>query len=382
MKVRIEIDTKTFVRFWLVVICFGLAGLMIYSASTALALIGTAFFLALALNGPVAKLARVLPGKSRLGGTALAFVMIIVVITAVVWFVVPPLVEQSLKFAETIPALVDRAKDEWVGVNAFIEHNNLQPQVDAALASIQQQASSWAASIGTNILGSVGSLASFFVAFFLVIVLSFLMLLEGPAWMDRLWMLYRDKKKMEHHKKLLGKMYTVVTGYVTGQLTVSAIGALAAGACVFILSFVFTDIPANLAMPTILLTFILALIPMFGSTLAGTLVGLLLLFNNVTAAIVYVIFFIAYQQIENNFISPTIQSKKLELSALAVLVAVTVGIYVGGLAGGVIAIPIAGSIKVLLEDYLEQRSALDAVENSKPLKKLVRKFQKEKQPEA
>ena len=56
MKVRIEIDTKTFVRFWLVVIGFGLAGLMIYSARDALMVLGTALFLALALNAPVRKL--------------------------------------------------------------------------------------------------------------------------------------------------------------------------------------------------------------------------------------------------------------------------------------------------------------------------------------
>ena len=54
MKVRIEIDTKTFVRFWLVVIVFGLAGLAIYSAKDALILLGVSLFLALALNRPVA----------------------------------------------------------------------------------------------------------------------------------------------------------------------------------------------------------------------------------------------------------------------------------------------------------------------------------------
>ena len=113
---------------------------------------------------------------------------------------------------------------------------------------------------------------------------------------------------------------------------------------------------------------------MFGATLAGGLVTLLLALNSITAAIVYLVFFIIYQQIENNFISPAIQAKKVELSALAVLVAVTVGLYVSGLVGVVVAIPVAGTIKVFLEDYLE-RAKLERVEQDKPLKKLAKKLQ-------
>ncbi len=374
MKVRIEIDTKTFVRFWLVVIGFGLAGLMIYASREALMIIGTALFLALALNYPVKKIAGWLPGKSRLGGTALAFTSLIVFLIAMVWFVVPPIVQQSAKFAATIPALVDQANEQWHGVGRFIDENGLREQVDTAAENVKQQAAGIATKVGTNILSSFGSLASFIASLFLVIVLAFLMLLEGPEWMRRIWGLYNDQAKMKHHRRLADKVYNVVTGYINGQLTVSGIGSLVAGLFVFGMSFFVTEIDANLAMPTILLTFVLSLIPMFGATLAGGLVTLLLALNSITAAIVYLVFFIIYQQIENNFISPAIQAKKVELSALAVLVAVTVGLYVSGLVGVVVAIPVAGTIKVFLEDYLE-RAKHECVEQEKPLKKLAKKLQ-------
>lgn len=374
MKVRIEIDTKTFVRFWLVVIGFGLAGLMIYASREALMIIGTALFLALALNYPVKKIAGWLPGKSRLGGTALAFTSLIVFLIAMVWFVAPPIVQQSAKFAATIPALVDQANEQWHGVGRFIDENGLREQVDTAAENVKQQAAGIATKVGTNILSSFGSLASFIASLFLVIVLAFLMLLEGPEWMRRIWGLYNDQAKMKHHRRLADKVYNVVTGYINGQLTVSGIGSLVAGLFVFGMSFFVTEIDANLAMPTILLTFVLSLIPMFGATLAGGLVTLLLALNSITAAIVYLVFFIIYQQIENNFISPAIQAKKVELSALAVLVAVTVGLYVSGLVGVVVAIPVAGTIKVFLEDYLE-RAKHERVEQEKPLKKLAKKLQ-------
>lgn len=378
MKVRIEIDTQTFVRFWLVVIGFGLAGLFIYSAREAFMILGAALFLALALNGPVVRLASVLPGRSRLGGTALAYVLVVLVIGAIGWFMVPPLVQQSAKFAETIPSLFDRASGQWAGLGEFIDKYNLQPQVDSTLENIKSQSASWAANLGTNIISSVGSLASFLISLFLVLVLSFLMLLEGPTWMRRIWRLYKDKEKMEHHRSIADKIYNVITGYVTGQLTISAIGALAAGLAVFVLSFFFPAVPANLAMPTILITFLLTLIPMFGSTLAGVLIGLALLFSSLPAAIIYGIYFFVYQQIENNFIAPAIQAKKVELSALSVLAAVTIGLYVGGLAGAVLAVPAAGSAKVFLNDYLERSSRERKKNESAPIRKIINRVKGEK----
>lgn len=376
MKVQIEIDTRTFVRFWLVVIGFVLAGWMIYSARQALIIIGTAVFLALALNMPVKKIASWLPSKSRLAGTFLSFAVLVLIIGGVIWFVVPPLVQQSAKFAETVPSLVDQANNQWHGLRDFIDKNNLQPQIDAVMNNIKNQASDWAANFGTGLLNSLSSFASFIFSAFLVIVLTFLMLLEGPTWMGRLWGLYNDKEKMDHHKSLVDKIYNVITGYITGQITVSGIGSLCAGIFVFGMSFFIPEVPASLAMPTILLVFILSLIPMFGATIAGAVVGLMLMLNSIPAAITYIIYFIIYQQIENNFIAPVIQSKKVELSALAILVAVTVGIYVGGLIGGVIAIPIAGTMKVFMDDYLV-RAKRQRAESSKPVNKLLKKLKGE-----
>ncbi|HET8884598.1 MAG TPA: AI-2E family transporter [Candidatus Saccharimonadales bacterium] len=373
MKVKIEIDTKTFVRFWLVVIGFAFAILAIYSARTALIVIGVAFFLALALNSPVTRLAKYMPHKSRIVGTAIAYILVVVILGAFIFLVVPPIAQQTVKFAENVPNLIDDVTAQSGALNAVVDQYGLQPQVDSAIASIKDNATSWAAQAGKNIVSGLGSLLSLIVSTFLVLVLSFLMLIEGPAWLRRLWTVYSDRERMEHHRELLGRMYNVVTGYVTGQLTVSAIGALSAGMTVFVLSLLF-NVPANLALPTMAIAFTLSLIPMFGSTIAGILIALLLLLNDASAGIIFVIYFIIYQQIENNFISPAIQSKKVELSALVVLASVTIGLYVFGLAGGIISIPIAGSIKVLLEDYIE-RSKKKHGKAEKPFAKFTKKIQ-------
>lgn len=375
MKVRIEIDTKTFVRFWLVVIGFALVGWLIISAQQALIILGTAFFLALALNRPVSALASILPGKSRVGGTAIAYIIVVVLIGTFLTLVVPPVIEQSAKVAGSIPQFVDQVQTQWHGLNDFVKHYGLESQVDQALNSIKDNAASWAGNIGTTVVASVGSLFGFFTALLLVLVLSFLMLVEAPSWLQRIWGAYNDEERMEHHKAIATKMYTVVTGYVTGQLLVSAIGAFFAGLTVFILSWIF-NVPHNLALPTAAIAFILSLIPMFGATIAGVLICILLAFNDLSAAVVFAVYFVIYQQIENNFISPTVQSKTVELSALAVLASVTVGLYLFGVAGGIISIPIAGCIKVLLEDYME-RAKHRREKSEKPLHKLVKTLKNE-----
>lgn len=359
-RVKIDIDTRTFVRFWLVILGIVLAAYLIIKAQTGLIIVGVSLFLALALNAPVALIAKKLPGKSRVGATALAYVAVIAILGAILTLVVPAVIQQTAKVAQTIPAVVESASGQWQGFQDFVKQYNLQGQLDAATASIQSSASAWAGDVGQNVVAGIGSVFAGIAALILVLVLTFLMLVEGPEWLKRIWRLYKDEDRMKKHRRVAHRIYTVVSGYVVGQLTVSTIGATAAGIFVFILSFIFPEVDANLAMPTAAITFILSLIPMFGATIGGVLIALLLALNSIPAAIIYAIFFVVYQQIENNFISPHIQARRINLSALMVLAAVTVGLYMFGVIGGIIAIPIAGSIRVLIEEFLERRRENEA----------------------
>lgn len=373
MKVRIEIDTKTFVRFWLVVIGFAFAILALYSARMPLFIIGTALFLALALNGPVSWMARRLPDRSRTLSTAIAFMAVIGVLAVVVFLVVPPIVQQTAKFIDSAPTLVREMSNQWRGLGNLIEKYHIQPQIDQAVAVIQADAGRFARDLGGNFISGIGSAFGWMMAATLTLVLTFLMLIEGPTWLNRLWSVYKDDKKITSHKRLLGKMHAVVEGYVGGQLTVSGIDGLFAGLTVFILSQFFPEVPSNLALPTVAMLFTLSLIPLFGAPIGAMIITLLLLINSVPAAVIFAIYFLIYSQIEGNFIAPTIQSRRIELSPLAILAAVTIGIYVFGITGAIISIPVAGCIKVLVEDYLE-RSRDHQKQQQKPLVKLAKKL--------
>ncbi|HBO64640.1 TPA: hypothetical protein DD425_01610 [Candidatus Saccharibacteria bacterium] len=354
MRTKIDIDTRTFVRFWLVIFGIGLAAFLLYQASTALIILGISVFLALALNSPVSSIARRLPGKSRVGATAIAYLAVIAILGSIIVLVIPPIVQQTAKFAQTAPAVVESATSQWEGLRDFLTQYGLQGQLDTALASIQESAGQWAGNVGQSAVASLGSVFAGLAALILILVLTFLMLVEGPEWIKRLWRLYKNEGKMKKHQHVLRRIYGVFTGYVTGQLTVSAIGATAAGLFVFVLSYIF-NFDGGLAMPTAVITFILSLIPMFGATIGGAIITLLLLLNSPGAAIVYVVYFVVYQQIENNLIAPNIQAKRIDLSALMILAAVTIGLYMFGIIGGIIAIPIAGTVRILVEEFLESR---------------------------
>jgi predicted PurR-regulated permease PerM len=371
MKVKLEIDTNTFVRFGLVAIGFLLAIIVLYKTRVALTTIGVAMFFALALNPPVSRIAKRMPGNSRVGATALAYLIVIGLLAGFVFTVVPPVIEQSSKFAETVPNLIDQTTQKRAVFDDFVHRYGLENEVNTAIDNAKSQASSIASNLGNSLVGGVGALFSGAATVIIVLVLSFLMLVEGPEWLSRIWGLYEDPERLKSHRTLVNRMYRVVTGFVNGQMIVALIASTASLTTLLILSAIF-PLPANLALPLAALIFVTGLIPMIGATLGAIVVTLVLMLNDFGAALTFLIYFIIYQQIENNFIAPTIQSKTVELSALAVMSAILIGVTLFGLLGGLISIPIAGSVRVLVLHMLERNKRIREKKEG-PISKLVSK---------
>lgn len=358
MKVKIEIDTKTFIRFWMVVIGFFLAGLAIWRAKDALILVLISLFLTLALNQPVTRIARILPNakKNRGRATAVAYLIIIVILGLFIRFVVPPVIEQTSKFIDNLPQVIEEASRQYNGLEEFAKsHNvNIQQYTDQVVQSIRDYSSDLTKDLSGVVFGSINAIINGIFTMFVVLVMTFLMLVEGPEWLNKLWALYDDKTKMKKHRKVTSRMYKAVSGFVNGQLLVSAIDGAMGTIVVFILSL-FMEVSSNLAIPAgVIITFI-GLIPMFGATIAGAITSLIIGINSIPAGIVFLIYFVIYQQIENNIISPMVQAKTNKLSALLVIISLTIGMYALGLLGALISIPAASCVKILFEEYFLER---------------------------
>lgn len=374
MKVKIDIDTKVFVRFGLVILAFVAALFLVVEARQPLTILGVSLFLALALNPPVSAIARRLPGKSRVGGTAIAYLLVITILGGALFLIVPPVVEQSSKFASTVPQLIDEVSAQRYILDDFVQRYGLQEQLDQSIENAKSQAASVANDLGSALVDGATSVLNGTLTMLLILVLTFLMLIEGPMWMERIWGLYQDPVRLKRHREVVHKMYRIVVGFVNGQMLVAAVAATCTLTVILLLSALF-PLPANLALPLAAIVFITGLVPMVGATIGAILITLVLLLNDTSAAIIFLVYFIVYQQIENNFISPMIQSKTVELSALLVLSSILIGVTLFGLIGGLISIPIAGCLRVLMIDYLEHAKRERAEKLSKnPVSKLAAKL--------
>ena len=340
MSIKVDIETKVFIRLAFVILGFGLGLFAIYQTRSALLLLAISLFLALALNPPVSLISKRLPGNSRVGATAIAYLIVIALLGGFFVLVVPPVIEQSAKFANSVPGLIDDLAERRTLFDDFIVQYGLEGAVDQAVENAKDQAANIAANLGNTLVSGATATFSGLANMIFVLVLTFLMLIEGPAWLRRMWGLYDDQERLEKHRALVSQMYRVVTGFVNGQLMVAGIAAVCTIVFVLTMSILF-DLPANLAVPL--------------------------------AVIIFLTYFVIYQQIENNFISPAIQSKSVELSALLILSAVLIGLTLGGLFGGIIAIPIAGCLRVLFMYQLENQKRVRESKTKNPIKRLAKK---------
>lgn len=361
--IELDIPTHVIIRVVLVVVLALTALTVLKQASHALLLIFTSFFLALALNGPVHWISQRLPGKrrgSRVAGTAISFLVVVLLLAGFLFSVVPPLVRQTSTFIASAPQLVEEMRNPDTTIGKYIDKYNLEGQVDKAAGQIRDRAGD----IGGAALTSVTKFGSSLFNVLTILVLTFMMLIEGPRWLR----FVRDLVPDEHHARLdhlARDMYRVVKGYVNGQVVLAAIAATMILLPLLILG---VSYPAALAV----VVFICGLIPLVGHTIGAVIVTSVALFESPWSAVIVLAYYILYQQIENYIIQPRIQANSTNMSPLMVFMSVVIGVSFGGLFGGLVAIPVMGCVRIAVLDYLHAKGVIrddtyeDATGHDKP----------------
>ena len=352
---EITISNKTLAR---IILFFGgaiLFVLFIDSIRHPLTLVLVSAFLALALNPAVAAVAKRLKKQNRTRATGIAYLSVVTILVAFVALVVPPLVTQTRDFVDDIPNTINELQEDEGFIGNLIRENNLEEQVT-------ELADEWSQDIANfqPVVSTAGRIIANIISVVLVLVLTFMMLIEGPRWLNFFWNQIPDENNRTHAKKLANKMYKVVTSYVNGQLLIAALGAAFASIGFFIATAIF-DVNASinpLAVGGIV--FIFNLIPSIGVFISSMLVVLFSLFVSIPLALTMIVFFIIYQQLENTTIQPYIQAKGLDLTPMTVLIAAIIGLGFAGILGALVAIPTVGILKVLLDDYLMRRKTKTA----------------------
>lgn len=350
-EIPITISVRTFAKLILMVVAAVILLLAVARASAALLLIFTSFFLALALNAPVNWVGQHLPGKkrgSRSLATSISFLIVVLLLGGFLASIVPPLVKQTQTFVSNAPDLIQDFKDEDSGVGKIVKRYNLQNQVNDLSDDITGRLQG----AGGKAFSGVQRFGSSVVSLLTVLVLTFMMLVEGPAIMRFLRELIPSKRR-ELADRLSHDMYRVVKGYVNGQVTLAALAAIIIFPALLVL-----DISYPIAL--FVIVFVCALIPMIGNTIGAGIITLVALTQSTSAALFILGYYILYQQIENIFIQPRIQANSTNMSPLLVFSSVVIGISFGGILGGLVAIPVAGCIRIGILEYLRSRHLIDA----------------------
>lgn len=346
--IHVTISNRTVLRVLGIIIAVGLALNFIQSIAHPLTLIFISFFLALALNPVVSWLSRRLKLKSRATATGAAYLMVLVVLIGFFTLVVPPLVKQTTSFIRTVPDTIRDFKDQDSSLARLARQYNVDDQID----KFGEDLGNRVGGLTQPVVSTAGRVLTAVVSLVIVLVMTFMMLVEGPMWAERFFALQPSAKR-EHRRRLAYKMYRTVTGYVNGQLLIAVIAGLFAFVALMILSTIF-DVSINVIALAGIVT-IFGLIPMIGNTLAAILVTLFCLFISVPLAIAVAVFFIIYQQVENATLQPYIQSRSNQLTPLIVFIAAIIGAGFGGLLGALVAIPLAGCLRLIVEDQLNKR---------------------------
>ncbi len=300
-------------------------------------------FLALALN-PAVEWLQAHGFKRRGAAAAIAYLLALVAIVGIGFTFVPTLVHQVNEFVGKLPDYVHDVT-HGRGRLGFLETKyHIQQRIED---SVKKGGAAKVLGLSGVAISVAKSVVSIVVATITILFMTYFMLLEGPSWVERFYRLLPEQSQ-PRWRKVGDEIYRTVGGYVTGNLLISVI---AGGLTTIVLLIL--GVPYAVALG--LIVAILDLIPLAGATIAAILIGIVAFLHSVPAGIIVVVFFIVYQQIENHLLQPVVYGRTVQLSPLAVLISILIGAELAGIIGALGAIPVAGSIQVLVNDWLEHR---------------------------
>jgi predicted PurR-regulated permease PerM len=310
--------------------------LLVQIRSTLL-LLGIAVFLAVALGPAVDFFAR--RRLPRAAAILVVYLLLLGVVAGVLALVVPPVVNGASDLSRDVPGYVSDLREN----DTIREFDN---KYDIT-SKLQEQAEKLPAKLG-DAAGALQSVATAVVntAFQLLTILTmtFFLLLDGKRIANFLITRF-GRHREERLRGIAERIYKSTSGYVAGALTITSINGILTFVVLSLLNVPF-------AVPLAVMMSFFGLIPLVGATIGGVLILIVTLFTDFpSATIIYGIFLIFYQQLENNVLQPFIFKRTVNVPPLAVIVAILAGSSILGIVGALVAIPIAAAIQIVIKEF-------------------------------
>jgi predicted PurR-regulated permease PerM len=329
----------------LVVVCVAVTLYLLWLLRKPISWLLIAIFLAVALSPPVNWLNR----RMRRGfAISIVYLALLLVPVLLIALIVPPLISEANNFADNVPRYADDVT-EYVQKNDTLREINDDYDITSKL---KEEASKLPSRLGgaAGTLRDIGfGIVNSLFALITILVMTAFLLGSGRQWTDA-FINSRPHHQRERLRRARDNMASAVGGYVAGALTIALIAGIATYIVLLILGVPFRG-------PLAVIAGLFSLIPLIGATIAAVLIGLVTLFENFpTATIIWVIWAIVYQQLENHIIQPQIQKRTVNVQPLITIVAVLFGATLLGVMGALVAIPVAASIQILLREYVDLRT--------------------------
>ncbi|GAB2465283.1 hypothetical protein GCM10027063_03250 [Promicromonospora xylanilytica] len=288
-----------------------------------------ALVLAAAISPLVALLRR--RGLPSILATWISLLALVALLSATVWLVV-------LAVADQWDELQSQALEGFNSLQTYVEGLPFDI-TEEQIASVRESALSLLQSdaVGSGAIAGVSQTANFVAGFFIMIVVLFFFLKDGPAMWEFLLRPF-EGQQYERGQRVGAATMRTLGSYVRGTAIVAIVDAVGIG-----IGLAIVGVP--LAIPLSVLVFLLAFIPLVGATLAGILAALVTLVAvGPVEALVVVAIVVVVNQLEGNFLQPIVMGRTLRLHPLVILFALTAGTVLANIIGAVLAVPIAASI--------------------------------------
>ncbi len=261
-----------------------------------------------------------------------------------------PLINSVTHVAEQLPAMTRQVEKghghvadllQRVHLLSWVQRN--APKLQTAAKNLGTPALNLGKNLGKAVLSTILALTT-------IVFLSLFMLLEAPAMRAGLLRSLRPelRARVEEVSRTVSRS---VSAYVLGTAALS----LLFGLVIFVV-LVILGVPFALLLG--LWVALVAMIPLVGGLIAGVPTVIIALLSSPVDGIVVLVVFVAFQLVENHFLTPLVLGRTVRMNPLWVLLAVLVGANLGGvfgsglgaLAGAVVAIPVGGAIQVVFRE--------------------------------
>jgi predicted PurR-regulated permease PerM len=331
---------RAVLRVVLIVVAVVVTLWLVYLLRQPLTWIFIAGFLSIALSGPVSLLSR-----HMRRGFAVAIVYLLLILTpfALLGLLIPPIVTQANNLVQNLPEYA-RNVSEFVNENERLRE--LQDEYDIT-GRLEEEARKLPDRLGdaAGVLSDIGvGLVNSVFAGVTILVLSIFMLSSGRRFLDA-WVREYQPAREEWWHNLFGRIGNAIGNFVAGVLLQATIAGVNSW-------IVLTILGVDYALPLAVIVFLLDLIPLVGATLGAIIVGIVTVFSDFPVdTIIWTVFAIVYQQVENNVIQPRIQARAVQLDPLIVLISVLFGSALFGILGALLAIPVAAALQITYREY-------------------------------